>query len=69
MVNNTWIIYESIECSQATFKWCWRVHDLDTGMVCPYPGLWGSTDAFEYTFSKIPAIVNSDSRRCNQNEG
>jgi hypothetical protein len=43
MVNNTWIIYESLEDSHATFRWCWQVCDLDLGMVCPYPGIWGST--------------------------
>jgi hypothetical protein len=37
------IIYESLEGSRATFRWCWRVCELDLGMVCPYPGIWGST--------------------------
>jgi hypothetical protein len=43
MVNITYIIYESLVGSQTTFKWCWQVHELDLGMVCPYPGIWGST--------------------------
>jgi hypothetical protein len=43
MVNNTAIIYESLEGSRPTFRWCWQVHDLDLGLVCPYPGIWGST--------------------------
>ncbi len=34
--------------SQATFRWCWQVHELDLGMVCPYPGNWGSTMHVEH---------------------
>jgi hypothetical protein len=35
MVNNTKIIYESLEGSRPTFRWCWRVHELDSGLVYP----------------------------------
>ncbi len=35
-------IYESLEGSRATFRWCWQVCELDLRMVCPYPGIRGS---------------------------
>jgi hypothetical protein len=34
--------YESLVGSQAIFRRCWQVHELDLGMVCPYPGIWES---------------------------
>jgi hypothetical protein len=37
------IIYESLEGSCPTFRWCWQVHELDLVLVCPYPGIWGCT--------------------------
>jgi hypothetical protein len=43
MVNNTQIIYESLEGSRATFRWCWQVCELDLRIVCPYLGFWGHT--------------------------
>ncbi len=43
MVNNTQIIYEGHDGSRATFRWCWQVNKTDLGMVCPWPGIKGST--------------------------
>ncbi len=47
--------------SQATFRWCWQVHELDLGMVCPYPGIWGSTHPFStiHNVGKIMFILKT----------
>jgi hypothetical protein len=49
MVNNTYIIYESLVGSQATFRWCWQVHELDLGMVCPYLEIWRSAHLWQHS--------------------
>jgi hypothetical protein len=43
--------FESLVGSQATFRWCWQVLELDLGIVCPYPELRGST------LNKMPCLI------------